>query len=102
MHLAGAKGASGLLQRGTFYKLHHPVNGPGEKYAMGWVVAERDWGRGTVLNHFGSNTLWSANVWIAPRRNFAVLVVCNQGGDKAYQATDDVVWALINRSKLRR
>jgi hypothetical protein len=34
-------------------------------------------------------------VWIAPERDFAVLVASNQGGDKASAACDEAAWALI-------
>ena len=37
----------------------------------------------------------SANVWIAPRRNFAILVCVNQGGQTASKATDEAVGAMI-------
>jgi hypothetical protein len=36
-----------------------------------------------------------ANVWVAPRRDFAVLICVNQSGDTAFEATDDVAGALI-------
>ena len=62
---------------------------------MGWIVAERDWGSGTVLNHAGSNTMWYAVTWIAPKKDFAVLVACNQGGDEAEKACDEASSLLI-------
>ena len=36
-----------------------------------------------------------ANVWVAPRRDFAVLVCVNQGGDTAFKASDAAASALI-------
>jgi hypothetical protein len=36
-----------------------------------------------------------ANVWIAPKRDFAVLVCVNQTGDKAFKASDDAIGQLI-------
>ena len=38
-----------------------------------------------------------ANVWIAPQRDFAILVCANQGDDTAFQATDAVVSALVRQ-----
>ena len=64
---------------------------------MGWVVVDRDWAGGAALTHAGSNTMWFAVTWVAPQRDFAVLVACNQGGDVAAQACDDAAWALIQR-----
>jgi hypothetical protein len=40
-----------------------------------------------------------ANVWVAPSRNFAILVCVNQSGNKAFQATDEVVGAMIDLLK---
>jgi hypothetical protein len=73
--------------------LHTPPFGG--DYALGWGVAERDWGGGAVLNHAGDNTMNHANVWIAPQRDFAVLVCINQGGDAALKASDAAAGALI-------
>ena len=95
LNLRGAQGDARLLKAGTFARLHTPAAGPGDAYAMGWAVAERPWGGGTVLHHTGSNTLWYAVTWLAPKRNFAVMVMCNQGGDNAAKATDDASGALI-------
>ena len=58
-------------------------------------MVERPWGGGMVLNHGGDNTMNFANVWVAPRRDFAVLACVNQSGDTAFQATDEVVGELI-------
>jgi CubicO group peptidase (beta-lactamase class C family) len=91
--LRGARGEPALLQAATYQKLHTPPFG-GE-YALGWLVVERDWGGGTVLNHGGDNTMNCANVWVAPRRDFAVLVCVNQSGDTAFQASDEAVGAVI-------
>ena len=82
-----------MLKPGTYQKLHTPLFG-GE-YALGWIVAQRDWGGGKVLNHAGDNTMNFANVWIAPQRDFAILVCVNQSGNAAFQATDAAVGALI-------
>jgi CubicO group peptidase (beta-lactamase class C family) len=95
LHLRGAQGDARLLKADTFARLHTVAVGPGDAYAMGWAVAERPWGGGTVLSHAGSNSLWYAVTWLAPKRNFAVMVMCNQGGDNAAKATDDASAALI-------
>ena len=36
-----------------------------------------------------------ANAWLAPEKNFAILVCTNRGGDAAFRATDAAVAALI-------
>lgn len=91
--IRGARGEKALLRPSTYQKLQTPLFG--SEYALGWIVTERSWGGGTVLTHSGSNTLHYAVVWIAPKRNFAVLVCTNQGGNKAAKACDEAVWALI-------
>ena len=70
---------------------------PGNSYALGWGVAKRGWGGGTVLTHAGSNTMFYCVTWVAPERDFAVLVACNQGGDAASKACDEVASACIMR-----
>ena len=91
--LRGARGEHALLKPETYKKLHTPPFG-GE-YALGWIVTERDWGGGTVLTHAGSNTMNFAVVWMAPQRDFALLVCTNQGGPVAGQACDEAASALV-------
>ena len=79
MHVRGARGETTFLSGRSFARLHTPPSG--FEYAMGWAVATRPWGGGDVLTHAGSNTIWYAVAWLAPKRDFAVLVTCNQGGD---------------------
>ena len=71
----------------------------GGDYALGWIVVQRSWGGGKALNHGGDNTMNFANVWVAPSRNFAILVCVNQSGKNAFQATDEVVGAMIGLLK---
>jgi CubicO group peptidase (beta-lactamase class C family) len=92
--LRGARGEKALLKPETYKTLQTPPFG-GE-YALGWLVAEREWGGGMVLSHNGSNTMNLAVVWIAPLRDFAVLIVCNQGGPVAFKACDEAASKLID------
>jgi len=91
--LRGAQDKEALLSRESYHVLHTPPFG-GE-YALGWIVVQRGWGEGTVLNHCGCNTMNYANVWIAPRKDFAVLICINQGDQTAFKATDECASALI-------
>lgn len=100
-HLAGAREvgarhASPLLAPQTFRKLHTPFAADSE-YALGWVATERSWAEGTVLTHAGSNTMFYAVIWIAPEKNFAVVVCANAGGDTAEKATDITASTLIHQ-----
>lgn len=93
MHLAGERGRTDLLQPETIRRLHSPAEG--FTYASGWVVTSREWAGGRALAHSGSNLRWYAVVWMAPERDFAVLVATNQGGETAFEATDEAAWRLI-------
>lgn len=91
--LRGARGEAALLKPESYQKLQTPPFGG--DYALGWIVVQRGWGGGTVLNHGGDNTMNFANVWVAPKRDFAILVCLNQSGDTAFQASDEAVGAMI-------
>jgi hypothetical protein len=56
---------------------------------------KRDWAGSMALNHAGDNTMNFANAWIAPQRDFALLVCVNQSGDKGLDASNEAVEALI-------
>lgn len=84
-----------LVKPETLEKLHSPAPaGAGEpEFAMGWILARgQPWAGGPALTHAGSNTMWFAVAWLAPEKDFAVLVACNQANDKA---CNDAVLALI-------
>jgi len=99
-HLAGAKGKVKLLKRETVAMLHRPDFGGA--YAGGWLITNRDWAGGSVLTHGGSNTMSYAVVWMAPKRNFAVLVASNQGGGDAEKGCDEAAGTLIKEFLLKK
>jgi len=94
-HLRGERPGSKILRPETYRDLHTPR--PGEGYAGGWMALDRPWAGGRALNHAGSNTMWYATVWLAPARDFGILVVANQGGGTSDQACDEAVGALLGR-----
>jgi CubicO group peptidase (beta-lactamase class C family) len=106
-HIAGERGEGKLLKPETWKKLHEAPPGAGEKYAFGWLVTKRPWAAatgpdgkqtpGVVYTHSGSNTMWYCVAWLAPERDFAVLVTCNQGGNGAAKACDEACGALIRK-----
>jgi len=69
----------GVLRPETVAHLTTPVPGEGGRpYALGWGVApDRPWGRGPVLAHEGSNTMWHAVAVVAPARGLAILTASN-------------------------
>lgn len=96
LHLAGPSTGSKLLPKASFARMHSPT--PGTDYAIGWGATSRDWG-GEVITASGSNLYWFARVWVAPEQGFAVLVVTNEGGDRARTGTDKAAGALIRHYK---
>ncbi len=68
---------------------------PTDEYAAGWGVVERGWADGIALTHSGSNTMWYATVWIAPKRDRIYLVATNVGGEIMSLICDRVISELI-------
>jgi len=92
-HLRGEQGQPGILKPETFKHLHtQPFGGD---YGFGWLAADRSWAGGLALNHAGSNTQNFAVVWMAPAKDFAVLVTTNQAGGETFNACDATAAALI-------
>ena len=63
--------------------------------ALVGCVALATWGGGEVLTHGGSNTMFYSVIWLAPKRDFAVVVCTNVGGDPGTKATDQAAARLI-------
>jgi CubicO group peptidase (beta-lactamase class C family) len=95
-HLRGDREGHVLLKREGFQKLHTRFAAEGD-YAFGWIVLPRGWGGGDVLMHNGSNTMNFTVMWLAPQRDFAVIVCTNYGGDDAAMIVDKVVGTLIQK-----
>jgi CubicO group peptidase (beta-lactamase class C family) len=98
-HLNGPKSEGILLKSKTFEMLH--TSDFGGNYTSGWVVTKRDWAGGKVLTHAGSNNMSFAVVWMAKKRDFAVLVASNQGGGDVAKACDKACWTLIKEFLLK-
>ncbi|MDE2126814.1 MAG: beta-lactamase family protein [Armatimonadetes bacterium] len=97
LELRGAEGKNGIISSASVRHLQTPVEGG--NYSGGWLTAFRPWGAGAVLTHAGSNTMNFAVVWIAPKKDFAVLAATNQGGDAAATACDQTSAALIGMTE---
>ena len=91
--LRGSNGKKALLPAALYQEMHTPA--PGEEYAFGWIATRRPWAGGMAYSHNGSNNMNYSTVWLAPDKNFAVVAVCNMGGDKAGKACDDACGVLI-------
>lgn len=95
VHLEGAQGKSDFLQTESFDRIQTPP--AGGNYAMGWLVGTRRWAGGDILTHRGSNTMFLAEAWLAPKKDQAMLVVMNSADDASEQAVEAVLVALIER-----
>jgi CubicO group peptidase (beta-lactamase class C family) len=88
-------GKTQLVKSETLARLQTaPPAAPGEApYAMGWVVSDgQPWAGGRAFSHGGSNTMWYAVAWLAPEKDLAFVVTCNQAHP---QACNDAVLAII-------
>ncbi len=96
-HLQRGK-TNGLLKPESLAKLHTPP-AAGGSYACGWDVVPRPWAGGNALTHNGCNTMWYVVMWLAPERDFSVVVGTNIGMDntQAAKACDDVAAAMIKQ-----
>jgi len=89
MQLSGGKSLG--LDRKILDKLVTPTG----TYAGGWRVTKRPWGKGTVLTHSGSNTMWYALVWVAPQLDRAFLVATNSRDNDSHAICDQMIGKLI-------
>ena len=80
-----------FLSRMNLDKLIEPIG----DYAGGWNVVKRSWAKGIALNHGGSNTMWFANLWVAPELNRAYVTVTNSYDKNSFTISDNVVGAVI-------
>jgi CubicO group peptidase (beta-lactamase class C family) len=94
-HVAGLRGEGGLVTAATFKKLHTPA--PGTRYALGWNIRTHSHSGGHVLYHHGTNRFWYATVWLAPERNFAIVIVTNAGDAVGQKGADVAIQAVTDR-----
>lgn len=85
----------GLLKPDSFRRLHTPPQG--QDYACGWGSVDRGWAGGRALTHRGSNTMWFVVMWLAPERDFFIVVGTNVAGGAAEKACDEVAAAMIRK-----
>jgi CubicO group peptidase (beta-lactamase class C family) len=89
--LRGGAGRKALLPNSVYDAMQ---NAPaGGKYGYGWIVCARPWAGGKALTHAGSNTMNFCVAWLAPARDFGI-VVCSNEGDQ-FPAVNAAAGALI-------
>jgi len=91
-----------LLKPETLDRLHALPPGAkaadeADNYACGWIVLQRDWAGGTALMHNGSNTMWYIVMWLAPKKNFAVIAATNIAGNDAEKGCDAAASLMIQK-----
>ena len=89
-----------LLKPETLAKLHElagEVRDDQMGYACGWFRPKRDWAGGRTLHHIGGNVVNFSEIWLAPQKDFGVMVCCNEGNPEAAEATEAACAALIRR-----
>ena len=96
------RGTNTLLKPETLEKLHSLLPGTSseietDNYACGWVRLKRGWAGGTALWHNGSNAMWYIVMWLAPEKDFSVIVATNIAGTDAEQACDEAASAMIRQ-----
>lgn len=89
------QGDTNLLKPETLKRLHTPPEGG--DYACGWACYQRGWAGGTALAHNGSNTKWYVVMWLAPVKDFAVIVATNTGQDNTDKGCGDAANAMIRK-----
>lgn len=95
-------GTNAFLKPETLARLHAPpalveMSSPLDNQSGGWVMLQRDWAGGTVWWQNGSNKSWYVVMWVAPKRNFAVIAATNIAGREAEQGCDEAVTAMIEK-----
>ncbi len=82
--LRNARGEAVLIAPETMQRVLTAL--PDQEYALGWIVADRPWAGGNAFTHSGSNTMNYLTIWLAPKRNLAIITATNCGNEKAPKA----------------
>jgi CubicO group peptidase (beta-lactamase class C family) len=88
-HLKGAAENTYFLDQEHFQKLHTPLPGPGQSYALGWVVKQS--GGVPSLSHKGSNRYWYCEAQLFPSEGYAILVTTNTNREESEPAVQELV-----------
>ena len=61
----------------------------------GWYRLKRDWAKGEVLTHTGTNTYNYASVWMAPKTDIILVSTANRSRFSGGWAGSDAISAMI-------
>jgi CubicO group peptidase (beta-lactamase class C family) len=84
------------LAETSFQALHQPEDQ--QEYAGGWFVIRRNWSKGPIYTHNGSNTVWYCVVFLAPTEGRGIFAASNLGLDAAGPCDEALQWILKNLS----
>jgi CubicO group peptidase (beta-lactamase class C family) len=84
------------LTETSFQALHQPEDQ--QEYAGGWFVIRRNWSKGPIYTHNGSNTVWYCVVFLAPTEGRGIFAASNLGLDAAGPCDEALQWILKNLS----
>ncbi len=87
--------ADTILREETLRHLHEPDEE--SMYAGGWIIFEREWAKGPVLFHNGSNTVWFCNVFLVPEQKRGIFAMTNAADTKSQRAIDQALQWMIKR-----
>ena len=93
LHIDGWVEKNQLIKPDSLEILH--TCGREQTYGMGWIILERSWGKGQVLTHSGSNTMWYCTIWVAPNTEKVYLVALNVAGGETAKKADNLIGKLI-------
>lgn len=92
IHLDGYHGKDSIIKAASFKKLQDVSTHSQMDYTTGgWFRVKREWGKGDVFTHTGTNLVNYAWVWLAPERNAAIMVTTNMGGDENFNGKDETI-----------
>ncbi|HOV90700.1 MAG TPA: serine hydrolase domain-containing protein [Syntrophorhabdaceae bacterium] len=98
-----------LVKPEMLKKLHEPIitmppkpnappgTPPGGRYGLGWGELSVDWAPYPLLYHGGSNGMNLAHIWIDTRKDYAMVLATNMGGQKADEALRSIARILYTR-----
>lgn len=97
IHLRGFNGEAKLLREESFQQLHKiwPDDHSNQYTFGGWYRLKRDWAKGDVLTHTGTNTYNYASVWMDPKANVILVSNANRSRFSGGWASSDAISAML-------
>lgn len=87
---------AGWLRPETLTRLARPWGGQDGDWGLGWQVSNGEgWAQGPLLSAEGSNTLWHAQIQLAPARGVAVITASNAETGGGVEAARRLGLALV-------